>query len=194
MVRVLLTSFTRVSPCLLAVMACGLSSCSGKSEPRNKTSYAEMKWSQRVDAQFKDPRKISSSLSKKVYKPGKAVEATPFRTKEYEGAGKYKTRKYNTESFAQADKRPQESGMAYADATEASPFAGKEFNTGESSWEKKVPWYADKTAASSQGTYKTRSEPQARKAQEKPSRPFMLPDAANSNYTEFDIRKLLRRD
>ncbi len=170
-------------------------SSSGDKESKNKPEYAQMRWAQRVDQQFRNPRDIKSSFTSKSYKADKNVKGGAFKTKEFAGSDKFRTKEYNTQKTSSWwTRKSKNSGQEYQDAEFTSPLDSKTYKTSQSDWATKQPWYARKQSESSGDIFKTRADPTVRKAQENSPRPYMLPESGESGYTEFDLQKFLKRN
>ena len=181
---------------LVAAIPCLLASCSSKpEEKKNKPEYAQMKWSQRVDEQFRNPRDVKSSFTKKMYNAGgdKKVKNGTFKTKEFAGGKKFRDKKFKTDEYALADKKSGLLGKMFKGGDKQSPMADDQFKSPLNRYGDKSPYDARKVSSFENESFTTRSEPQILKKQEKPSRPLILKDSENSGYTEFDIQQLMKK-
>lgn len=172
-----------------------LASCKSTPEKPAGTKYAEMKMQQRMAMQFKDPRGISTGFQQKVFKASKEVEGNNFKTNQFTGMKLFKSNRYKTPAFAQADKMNRVADKDYAGSEIVSPLADSTY-TGASLKSKlggESNYNAGKVSPLANDTYRTRYEPLTRKAQEKAPHPKML-DEESPSMSEFDIRKLLNKD
>jgi hypothetical protein len=178
------------------VLAASLSSCSSKpEEKKNRPKYSQMKWSERVDQQFRDPRAIESSFTKKAYTAGKEVDNGTFKTKGFAGGKKYRDKKFKTDTYAQADKKSGLFGKMFQGSNKENAMANQTYESPLNRYGDKKPSYADKTSSFGDDTFKTKAEPSILKKQESAPRPLILQNGEEGpGYSEFDIQKLLKKD
>jgi hypothetical protein len=186
--------------CILAALplflAASLSSCSSKpEEKKNNPKYAQMKWSERVDQQFRNPRGIESDFTKKAYNAGKEVDNGTFKTKGFAGGKKYRDKKFKTDTYAQADKKSSLFGKMFQGNDKENTMANQTYESPLNRYGDKKPSYADKTSSFGDDTFKTKAEPSILKKQESAPRPLILQnDGDGEGYSEFDIQRLLKKD
>lgn len=178
------------------VLAASLSSCSSKpEEKKNEPKYSQMKWSERVDQQFRNPRGIESSFTKKAYNAGKEVENGSFKTKGFAGGKKYRDKQFKTDTYAQADKKSNLFGKMFKGSEKKNTMANQTYDSPLNRYGDKKSPYADKTSSFGDDTFKTKAEPNILKKQESAPRPLILQNnGEGAGYSEFDIQKLLKKD
>lgn len=195
--RALCFPMPKTGLCLMAAIPCILASCSSKpEEKKNRPAYSQMKWSQRVEEQFRNPRDVKSSFTKKVYNAGggKKLENGTYKTKEFAGGKKFRDKKFKTDEYALADKKSGLLSKMFKGGDKESPLADDQFKSPLNRYGNKTPWDSEKVSSFENDTFTTRSEPQILKKQEKSARPLMLKDGQDPSYTEFDIQQLLKKD
>ncbi|QIF01758.1 hypothetical protein [Roseimicrobium sp. ORNL1] len=178
------------------VLAASLSSCSSKpKEKKNEPKYSQMKWSERVDQQFRNPRGIESGFTKKVYNAGKEVDNGTFKTKGFAGGKKYRDKQFKTDTYAQADKKSNLFGKMFKGSDKENAMANQTYESPLNRYGDKKSQFADKTSSFGDDTFKTKAEPSILKKQESSPRPLILQnDGQGQGYSEFDIQKLLKKD
>jgi hypothetical protein len=189
--------YQRLTLGLMAAIPCLLASCSSKpEEKKNMPKYSQMKWSQRVDEQFRNPRDVKSSFTKKLYNTGedKKVKGGIFKTKEYAGGKKFRDKKFKTNEYALADKKSGLLSKVFKGGDKQSPMADDQFKSPLNRYGDKSPYDARKVSSFQNDTFSTRAEPQILKKQEKNTRPLMIENGEAGSYSEFDIQQLLKKN
>ena len=177
-----------LSMALLSVLC----SCSGSGT--KKPSYAELKWSQRVNQQLKNPHAIHSPFQSQVYDAARGVKTESFKTGSFNGGKPFSGAddSFKAGGFSQAGKTSQAATETFSGADEKSRISGSTFRTGQSHLDGKVSSSTDRTSPMSGDVFKTGPDREGAKASTNAKRP-LIQDPVEPTYSETEVRSFLNK-
>lgn len=177
--------------CLMALLSV-LCSCSGSGD--KKPTYADLKWSQRVNQQLKNPHAIHSPFQSKVYDAARGVKTESFKTSSFHGGKAFSAAddSFKAGGFSQAGKTSPAGAQIFAGADQESRIGGGTYRTGQSHLDGKVSSSNDRTSPMSGDVFKTGPDREGAKASANARRP-LIQDPVEPAYSETEVRSFLNK-
>lgn len=169
-----------------------LAACSSKGP--EKPSYAELKWSQRVNQQLKNPHAIHSPFQSQVYNAARGVKTETFKTGGFHGGKAFSGAddSFKAGGFTQAGKTSPAAAQTFSGADDRSAIGGSTFRTGQSHLDGKVNSNNDRTASMAGDVFKTAPDREGTKASANARRP-LIQDPVEPTYSETEVRSFLNK-
>lgn len=173
-------------------LLCLLCSCAGQDQ--KKPNYADMKWSQRVSQQFKDPTSIHSPFQKQVFNATRGVKTTSFKTSEFHGTNSFQSGKgeFKAGGFSQADKTSNVADKTFSGADQQSKLGSESFRTKQSRFGGQANSNAGRISPLANDVFKTGENPAGTKASKNARRP-LIQDPVAPAYSEAEVRSFLNK-
>ena len=177
-----------LSMALLSVLC----SCSGSGS--KKPGYAELKWSQRVNQQLKNPHAIHSPFQSQVYNAAKGVKTESFKTGSFNGGKAFSGAddSFKAGGFSQAGKASRAANETFSGADDRSRVGESTFRTGQSHLDGKVSSNNDRTSSMGGDVFKTGPDREGAKASANAKRP-LIQDPVEPAYSETEVRSFLNK-
>ena len=179
--------------CVSSLLLLLLASCSTE-EGTKKSSYADMKWSQRVSQQLKAPFAIQTPFQKQVFHAAREVKTEQVKTSLFNGSKNYSTpeARFKAGTFSQADEQNRATTQVFSRAHEQSRIGNQQFATEQSRFTSQASRDSAKKATMGDDVYATELNPAAAKARTNAKRP-LITDPEKPSYSEQEVSSFLNK-
>ncbi|MFZ4763657.1 MAG: hypothetical protein ACOYMN_01785 [Roseimicrobium sp.] len=179
--------------CACSLLVVWLASCS-TGEGTKKSSYADMKWSQRVSQQLKDPFAIQTPFQKKVFNAARGVKTEQIKSGSFQGTKDYTgaDASFKAGAFAQGQEQNRASTQVFSRADEQSRIGHQQFATEQSRFTSQANRDAAKKATMGDEVFSTELNAAAAKAGANAKRP-LIQDPEKPSYSEQEVSSFLNK-